>query len=138
MKPIETQSQSTKNFDVQEGSNYKVTFKDKTYQIIDFGQFQKLAQAMFVQNAVFTTVNKVIVQIVEIKKIEPTDELTQEQIANLVEEKNKINKTYDAEMEKLNFISDLKEKHEKEMEAWYAKDKALKQLNLVNGGVKLP
>lgn len=131
MKPIETQSQSTKNFDVQEGSNYKVTFKDKTYQIIDFGQFQKLAQAMFVKNAVFTTVNKVIIQITEIKKIEPTKELTEEQEIEIRNNKKKITDAYEEAIATLQ-ASDLssKEKHFKEIEFWKKKKDELEKLSL--------
>lgn len=66
-------------FQVKEGSNYKVILTFDREEIITFDQFQRLANAIFQTEAVFVTINYKIVQVKDIRMIEPTTDRTQKQ-----------------------------------------------------------
>lgn len=73
---------NAKHFTIQEGSNYKVVMTYDRVEVISFEHFQTLTNAIFRTDAQFTTVNDVIVQVKDIRLIEPTTEPTPTQIAH--------------------------------------------------------
>lgn len=72
----ELTAQDNTGFKVVEGSNYKVVMTYERTEVIDFEHFKRLANAIFKSDVQFVTVNTTIVQVKDIRLIEPTRELT--------------------------------------------------------------
>lgn len=73
------QNNQAKHFAVKEGSNYKVIMTYDRQEVISYEHFVSLSKKIFTSDAVFTTVNNIIVQVKDIRIIEPTKELTYDQ-----------------------------------------------------------
>lgn len=74
-----TQQQPAVSFKVKKDSNYKVFLTYGKEEVISFVDFQKLAKAIFDKTAQFVTINHAIVQMKDVKMIEPTTDLTENQ-----------------------------------------------------------
>lgn len=72
-------STQVKHFKVHEGSNYKVVMKYGREEVISWDHFQSLSKKLFADGMKFTTVNDIIVQVDDIRMIEPTKEKTERQ-----------------------------------------------------------
>lgn len=70
------QTKNTTSFKLHEGSNYKVIMTYDREEVIKFEDFKKLAKILFAGSQVFVTVNDIIVQIKDIRILEPTKEKT--------------------------------------------------------------
>lgn len=66
-------------FEVVEGSNYKVIMTYGREEVISCEQFKKIARVVFEGSSTFVTVNNVIVQVKDIRLMEPTKEYTPKQ-----------------------------------------------------------
>lgn len=64
------------HFKVREGSNYKVIMSYGREEVISFDHYQKLAKVIYNKDNIFVTVNDIIVQVKDIRIIEPTKEKT--------------------------------------------------------------
>ena len=71
------------HFKVREGSNYKVIMSYGREEIISFDHYQKLAKVIYNKDNIFVTVNDIIVQVKDIRIIEPTKEKTAEEKAKI-------------------------------------------------------
>lgn len=90
------------SFQVKDGSNYRVIMTYDKQEIISFEHFKALANALFKSDATFVTVNDIIVQVKDIRMIEPTDSLTEDQ-------KQIREKEYQLYLTKQKRIDDLKD-----------------------------
>lgn len=77
MSQIQTTSEGKTAFKVHENSNYKVIMTYDKVEIITSAQFKKLALVLFKGETTFVTINDSIVQVKDIRIIEPTEELTE-------------------------------------------------------------
>lgn len=80
-------SREVKHFKVHKGSNYKVVMKYGREEVISWEHFQSLSRKIFTDGAKFTTVNDTIVQVDDIRMIEPTKERTAQQKAEIEKKK---------------------------------------------------
>ena len=95
-----TAKQLLTHFKVQEGSNYKVVMSYGREEVITFDHFQKLAKIIYNKDNIFVTVNDSIVQVKDIRIIEPTKEKTKQQ-KDAIAEKQELERKKEARKSEL-------------------------------------
>lgn len=75
--------QTTTHFHIQKGSNYKVVMSYGREEVITFEHFEKLAKIIYSVDNVFVTVNDIIVQVKDIRIIEPTKQKTKQELEEI-------------------------------------------------------
>ena len=124
---ITTNTESAKSFKLVEGSNYKIIDSFKCEYIVDFQQFQRIAKALFKDNAEMVTINEDIVGTKFIYKITPTTEKTSAEKQIIRKQRERIDELRERGMEILRLVEETKrglswkqlfERKQKEQEFW--------------------
>jgi hypothetical protein len=97
---VKNTAKAITHFTTKPGSNYKVTMTFDKVEVISYSHFEKLTAVIFGGNQAFVTVNNIIVQVKDIRMIEPTDDLTKDE-AIIAEKKRKDRAALEARKEEL-------------------------------------